>query len=138
MKRFILCVLLAVSCSLLIALVSYADKVETIELFWDWSGPVPPEAPDLEWRFFMRGEGENYDYANPVFVVPYDSDTPSSFAGDILIEGAMGETVRKYFVLRAFCNGEESLDSNEPYKDFVIPYSPYNLRINVVIRATPQ
>jgi hypothetical protein len=138
MKRFILCLLLAVSCSFLIALVSYADKVETIEFLWDWSGPVPPEASDLEWRFFMRGEGESYDYANPVFVVPYNSDTPSSFSGDILIEGDMGQTVRKYFVLRAFYEGEESPDSNEPYKDFVIPYSPYNMRINVVIRSTQQ
>jgi hypothetical protein len=83
----------------------------------------------------MRSEGEHFDYLNPAAAIPYDAHKPDSTSYVAVVTGSPGETVRQYFVLRAFYDGEESGDSNEVYKDFVIPHVPHSLRINVIIQS---
>lgn len=116
--------------------------VEEVTLYWDWGPNCPtpetsgldsadPIANDLEWHLYMRGEGEEYG-TEPVVVAPYGDDL--SIVNKVVISGIGGTTVRKYFVLRASYGGGESDNSNEVFKDFVIPRAtPLNLRFTVVV-----
>lgn len=120
-----------------------ADYSEEVTVYWDWAGPTPedsgldsanPIANDLEWHLYMRGEGEDYP-ASPIAAASYDGTLLLTDA--VVITGNHEQTVRKYFVLRAFYDGSESGNSNEVTKDFVIPGRaiPLNLRFTVELQG---
>ena len=136
-------VLLLIGSFVAVSSVYAADKTEEITVYWDWDGPTPensgldsadPIANDLEWHLYMRGEGEDYP-ASPVAAASYDGTLLLTNA--VVITGNHEQTVRKYFVLRAFYDGSESGNSNEVTKDFVMPGRaiPLNLRFTVELQG---
>lgn len=137
MKKY----LLGIFMILFIATGAFAgETIETVTLYWDWDGPTPessglssanPIANNLEWRLYMRGEDEEYGTV-PVVVAPYEGTLSTVY--DVFISGMGGTAVRKYFVLRAAYSDGESDNSNEVFKDFVLPLaSPLHLRFTVVV-----
>ena len=141
MKKYLMVVfMIAISVFVLASGAFANEKIETVTLYWDWNGPTPetsgldsadPIANDLEWHLYMRGEGEEYG-TEPVVIAPYEGDL--SIVNEVFISGVGGTTVRKYFVLRSAYSGGESANSNEVFKDFVLPLNaPLNLRFTVVV-----
>lgn len=128
---------------LLICTSAYAAEIEdSITLQWDWDGPTPegtglatddPIANDLEWHLFKRYEDTAYNYSSPALIEQYEGDLSLEY--NIILDSLEdGETVRFYFVLRAYYDGRESDSSNEVFIDLTanaepINTSPTNLRI---------
>lgn len=144
MQRSILFVLIMISICLFLPLFFIgqslaADYSEEITVYWDWEGPTPADsglpsanaiADDLAWHLYSRKEGEQYG-STPAIAVPYGQNLELS--GTINMQGQ--GTVRIYFVLRAFYDGGESGNSNEIYKDFIIPRDkPLQFRFMVEIQ----
>jgi hypothetical protein len=72
--------------------------------------------------------------------VPYTGPPTTEYTTStiLVVTGTPGTTVTKYFVLRAKSQGgQESADSNEVNKGFVIPYpipsAPFQLKLTVTI-----
>ena len=112
-----------------------ADHSETLEFAWEYAQPTYPE--DLQFLLFMRGEDAQYNYDTPIATVNYDEAVGMRGENEFTVTGAAGETVTKYFVLRAKTNGIESGNSNEATWDFNIPVStPFSLTIK--FKVTPE
>lgn len=110
-----------------------AQSTKELTFAWDYETPVPD---GIEFMLFMRGDGEAYDYANPVLVAAYDAAAGLTASDTFTITGTSGAAVTKYFVLRARVGVEESGDSNEVSKVFSIPVSaPFTLTVTVKITS---
>ncbi|MGD9216795.1 MAG: fibronectin type III domain-containing protein, partial [Desulfobacteraceae bacterium] len=94
--------LFAISIVVLLFSVSSAAAAQ-VTLAWDANDPTPDG-----YQVLQRIEGEQYDYANPVWPTDGNDHTETTCTITNLIPGAI-----YYFVVRAYADNDESGDSNE-------------------------
>lgn len=134
MKTFVL------SLSLLIALCfvnqAFATTAsEPISFAWEDYNMNKSVAVGYGWKIFQRAQEGSYDYNSPWVTVLYQNDqTTYTTTQQIMVTGNPGDTITLYWVARCFNNEDESADSNEISKSFVIPqdgflYNPINFQI---------
>lgn len=93
----------AILATLLFFLLPSLTLAAEVALAWDANYPAPDG-----YRVYARAEGQDYDYASPVWPGKGDDPTQTSCT----LKGLADDT-SYYFVVRAYVGSEESGDSNE-------------------------
>jgi hypothetical protein len=128
MKKILILIL-----SLLISTPIYsADLNKTIKFGWDQDAETL--AVMTKWELhWSETAGGGYVKSTDI---PYTGGGTGSYTSDVplVISGQVGDTVTKYFVLRACTSAKCSEFSNEVSQDFVIPLgAPFTFTIEVIV-----
>ena len=116
------------------AVLIFAAHVMADPVTFQWNQDTPSLASLSHWSLKVRstpdGEIEN------AIDVPYSGEVEPSYTSTqtITVVGTPGSTVRKFFTVTAWSkNGQESGESNQIFKDFVVPWDDVKVPVQFTI-----
>lgn len=87
------------------------------------------------WKLYMSETSGSYDYNAPFATILYDGNPTGTYTTEQTVTVPSGNTVTKYFVLRAYNDTGPSDDSNEVSQmiDMTVPSVPFSLTVEITV-----